>query len=296
MKRYLFVGSVEFSGYCLKALLEMGINIVGIICPEKEAAKINNDYFDLGIVAREFGKEVKYIKKIKDEIGFIKEKKPDIIFVLGFSQIIPKAILDIPAIGCIGSHPALLPQNRGRHPIIWAIANGLTKSGITLFWMDEGVDSGDIWRQKEFEIAISDNATSIYEKVKKLSVQMLKESIPDLKQGTINRTKQDDSKANYWRKRTVKDGEIDWRMSGKRIYDLVRSLAKPYVGAHCVYKGRETKIWNVMMINESDDFNNFEPGKVISVDGDSIMVRTGDGVVMLTDHAFCELPAKGEYL
>ena len=296
MKRYLFVGSVEFSGSCLTALLKMDINIVGIMCPEKEAAKINNDYFDLGITAREFGKEVKYIKKIKDEIGFIKEKRPDIIFVLGFSQIIPKAILDIPQIGCIGSHPSLLPQNRGRHPIIWAIANGLTKSGITLFWMDEGVDSGDIWRQKEFEIAISDNATSIYEKVKTMSVEMIKESIYDLEQGTINRTKQDDTKANYWRKRTVKDGEIDWRMSGKRIYDLVRSLAKPYVGAHCVYKEQEKKIWNVNMINESDDFNNLEPGKVISVDGDSIMVRTGDGVVLLTDHAFSELPAKGEYL
>ena len=83
------------------------------------------------------------------------------IFVLGLSQIIPGSILEIPTIGCIGSHPALLPENRGRHPIIWAIANGLKKSEITLFWIDEGIDSGDIWAQKELEISTESDAATV---------------------------------------------------------------------------------------------------------------------------------------
>jgi methionyl-tRNA formyltransferase len=296
MKRYLFVGSVEFSGSCLTALLKMDINIVGIMCPEKEAAKINNDYFDLGITAREFGKEVKYIKKIKDEIGFIKEKRPDIIFVLGLSQIIPGQVLDIPTIGCIGSHPALLPQNRGRHPIIWAIANGLKKSAITLFWIDEGIDSGDIWDQREFDISDADDAASIYEKVKRLSVEMLKENIYDLEQGIINRTKQDDSQANYWRKRTSKDGEIDWRMSSKRIYDLVRALTTPYVGAHSLYKGREYTIWKVEIFDQAEETQNIEPGKVLKVKNNGFCVKTGDGCVWVINHDLGTIPIIGEYL
>jgi methionyl-tRNA formyltransferase len=296
MKRYLFIGSVEYSAFCLKVLLEMNVNIVGIMCPYREVAGFNSDYFDLGVIAREYGKEVYYFKKIADETAYIKEKRPDVIFVLGFSQIIPKQILGIPAIDCIGSHPALLPQNRGRHPIIWAIANGLTKSGITLFWIDDGVDSGDIWKQEVFEISLDDDATSIYEKVKQLSVEMLKDGIGELEQGVIRRIKQDNSLANCWRKRTKEDGKIDWRMSSKRIYDLVRALTRPYIGAHCVYKGKEYKIWKVKMINDDRRYQNLEPGKVIAANESNIRVKTGDGAVEIIQHNFERLPVIGEYL
>lgn len=296
MQRYIFVGSVEYSAHCLRALFTMGVNIVDIMCPYKEASKFNSDYFDLGEVAKEFGKDVYYFKKIQDEAEHIKKNMPDIMFVLGLSQIIPKHILEIPAVGCIGSHPALLPQNRGRHPIIWAIANGLTKSGITLFWIDEGVDSGDIWGQEEYEIGFGDDATAVYEKAKELSVKILKNNIPDLEKGIIKRVKQDHSLANYWRKRTKKDGEIDWRMSSKRIYNLVRALTKPYVGVHCVYKGKEIKIWKVKMLDSTDAYINLEPGKVISIDGSCIKVKTGDGVIEIIEHNFDSLPAVGDYL
>jgi methionyl-tRNA formyltransferase len=274
----------------------MGVNIVGIMCPFREAAKYNSDYFDLKEVAKNFGKDVYYFKKIHDEAEHLKVNKPDIIFVLGLSQVIPVHILGIPTIGCIGSHPALLPRNRGRHPIIWAIANGLRKSGITLFWMDEGVDSGDIWGQKEFDIDVSDDALTVYEKVKRLTMEILKENIPDLERGIIKRTEQDHSKANYWRKRTHRDGEIDWRMSSKRIYDLVRALTKPYVGAHTLYKGKEVKIWKVEMPDGTGGYENLEPGKIISVEGLCVKVKTGDGVIKIVEHGFNPLPIEGDYL
>ena len=293
--KYLFIGSVEYSAYCLNALLEMGIDIVEIMCPYREASAFNSDYCDLSAATKKFGRNVHYFKKIRDEVAFISEKKPDVIFVLGLSQIISKDILEIPVYGCIGSHPALLPQNRGRHPLIWAIANGLRKSGITLFWLDEGVDSGDIWGQREFSIETNDDVASVYEKIKRLSVEMLKTNIPELERGIIKRIPQDHSLATYWRKRTSKDGEIDWRMSGKRIYDLVRALARPYAGAHCVYRGKEAKIWKVTVIEDDNRFQNLEPGKIISAVGGNVRVKTGDGIIELIEHEI-DLQSGEEYL
>lgn len=296
MKRYVFIGSVKYSAYCLKALFKMGINLVDIMCPYEEIAKFNSDYFDIGRIAEGFGQDVYYFKKIRDEAEHIKLKKPDIVFVLGLSQIIPKHILDIPTMGTIGSHPALLPRNRGRHPIIWAIANGLKKSGITLFWLNSGVDSGDVWGQKEFDIDLLDDASSIYEKMNKLSVEILKEEIPNLEAGIVKRVKQDDSKANCWRKRSYKDGEIDWRMGSKRIYDLVRALTKPYVGAHCIHKDKQIKIWETRIMHKVGRYENLEPGKVISANGLHLKVKTGDGIVEVLEHNFDSLPGVGEYI
>lgn len=299
MKKYLFIGGVEYSAHCLRALLEMNINIVDIMCPYREVSSTNSDYFDLGEVACEFGKEAYYFKRIKDETEHIRQCNPDIIFVLGLSQIVPQAILDLPTIGAIGSHPTLLPANRGRHPIIWAIANGLKKSGITLFWLDSGVDSGSIWAQEEFEIDMEDDAASVYRKIKNLSVKMLGENIADIEKGVIRKTEQDHTKATYWRKRGRKDGEIDWRMGSKRICDLVRALTSPYLGADCLYKGKYVKIWKVKpseVIEELDGFINIEPGKIISTNGRTICVKTGDGLINIIEHEFDLIPVEGEYL
>lgn len=295
MKRYVYIGAVESSAFCLEALLNMQINIVDIMCLHEKAAKFNSDYFDLGIVASKYGKSVYYFSKIQEEVDRIREMKPDVVFVLGISQIIPKCILEIPTMGCIGIHPTLLPRNRGRHPIIWTIVNGLKKCGVTLLWLDEGVDSGDILGQKEFIIDVLDDAASIYNKVMKLSVQILSEKCPDLEKGITTRIKQDHSKANYWRKRKHKDGEIDWRMSSKRIYDLVRALTMPYVGSHCLYKGKECKIWKARIVSLEEELENLEPGKIIDVNESKITVKTGDGAIEIVQHDFSQLPEIGEY-
>lgn len=296
MKRYIFIGSVEYSAHCLKELLKMNVNIVDIMCPYQEVSKFNSDYFDLGDIAKEFNRSTHYFKNIKNEAEYIRSQKPDIIFVLGLSQIIPEEILKIPTMGCIGSHPALLPRNRGRHPIIWAIANGLKKSGITLFWLDNRVDTGDIWVQKEFFIDVLDDASAVYEKVKYLSVELLKDNIPLLENGSIRRLKQDDSRSNYWRKRGYKDGEIDWRMSSHKIYDLVRALTKPYVGAHCIQNGQEVKIWKSRIVKDRECVSNLEPGKVLSRNNVSIMIKTGDGIIEVLEHNFKVLPKEGDHL
>jgi methionyl-tRNA formyltransferase len=147
-----------------------------------------------------------------------------------------------------------------------------------------------------FDISTEDDATTVYEKVKELSVKILKNNIGDLEKGIVRRVKQDHSLANYWRKRTYKDGEIDWRMSSKRIYDLVRALTKPYIGAHCLYNGKEIKVWKVRVLDGNNKFENFEPGRVILTDEMRIKIKTGDGLIEIIEHNFNPLPMAGEYL
>ena len=296
MMRYIFIGAIEFSAYCLEALLGAGVNITGVFCPYRDAAVINNDYFDLGYIAKKFGKEVYYFNKVGDEADRIKTLDPDVILVLGLSQIIPSSILKVPKLGCIGSHPAMLPRNRGRHPIVWAIANGLRESGVTLFWLNEGIDTGDIWAQKAFGIEDTDDASTVYEKVKKISCELLEKGLPELEKGIVTRVSQDPVRSNYLRKRIAKDGEIDWRMSSDRICNLVRALSRPYVGAHCRYGVRDVKIWKVKIVKDVEELVFFEPGKILSVNDGIIEVKTGDGAVRLVEHDFYEMPEPGGYL
>ena len=143
---------------------------------------------------------------------------------------------------------------------------------------------------------MTDDAASIYEKVKELSVEILKENVSFLEKGVYKRNAQDYTLANTWRKRTAKDGEIDWRMSSKRIYDLVRALTRPYIGAHIALKAKECKVWKCQIGERMDSIESLEPGKVISVEGVLITVKTGDGAIVLIEHDMDQLLVVGEYL
>ncbi|MCM8761207.1 MAG: methionyl-tRNA formyltransferase [Candidatus Omnitrophica bacterium] len=295
MKSYIFIGSVEYSAHCLRALLNMKVNVTDILCPYRKAARINSDYCDLGVVARNYSKKVLYFNKINEMEPVIRMKKPDAVFVLGLSQIIPLSMLDIPKLGWIGSHPSLLPKNRGRHPIIWAIANGMKKSGVTLFWIDEKVDAGDIWAQAEFDILLTDSASDIYRKMIETTIALLSRKIPELESGIVVRTPQNHAEATYLRKRSIKDGEIDWRMSSRRIYNLVRALDRPYPGAHFIYKGHSVKVWKVEEVLDGENYA--EPGKVLKTyPNGGLLVKAGDHCIRILD---CELRKnieEGDYL
>jgi methionyl-tRNA formyltransferase len=174
---------------------------------------------------------------------------------------------------------------------------GLEETASTFFFMDEGVDSGDILSQKKIEITYEDDAMSLYNKIIEIAKKQLEELLPDLDRFSYKRTPQDHSKANYWRKRTEDDGKIDFRMSSRAIYNLVRGLTRPYVGAHLIYRGRKIKIWKVREI-DCVDFKNLEPGKVIYVDPSdkTIVVKAYDNCIEIIEHEFDPLPEIGEYL
>ena len=292
--RILFIGTVEFSLKALEKLIELGADIVGVCTKEKSS--FNSDYADLTKICKINQIPYKYLDNInsRESIEWIKKLNPDIIFCFGWSSLIKKELLELPEMGILGYHPANLPQNRGRHPLIWALALGLKKSASTFFFMKEGADDGDILSQKEFFIEYEDDAGSLYEKVTKIALKQIEEFLPQLEDKTFKVIKQDDTKANIWRKRSKQDGQIDFRMSSYAIYNLVRALTKPYPGAHLLYKGEDIKIWKVQ--EEECNLPNIEPGKVLEVKENTILVKCYDKAIRILEHEFNPTPKVGEYL
>jgi methionyl-tRNA formyltransferase len=290
--RIVFIGSVLFSEKSLLKLISLGANIVGIITKEKSS--FNSDFIDLSSISKERSIPFKHVKDINhpNNVNWISELNPDIIFCFGWSSLIKTEILSLTKIGVVGFHPALLPYNRGRHPLIWAKVLGLKKTGSTFFFMNEGADTGDILEQSEFDISIEDDINSIYDKMTKVALNQIEIFFPKLVNGTYNRIKQIDE-GNAWRKRNKIDGQIDFRMTTESILNLVRGITKPFPGAHCILDGIEYKIWKC----EPGFFNlnNIEPGKVLSISNNKIEIKTGNNSIYLTEH---ELPnlTKGEYL
>jgi methionyl-tRNA formyltransferase len=293
--KVVFIGAVQFSAKCLEVILSTNAQIVGV-CTLRET-KFNADHQDLLPMAEEFDIPCLYVEDINSDrsVKWIKEKNPDVIFCFGWSRLLKQKILHIAPLGVIGFHPTALPANRGRHPLIWALYLGLEKTASTFFFMDEGADSGDILSQFEVTIESSDDAMSLYQKVTQTALSQIKDFIPLLQNRSYKRGKQDDTKANYWRKRGLKDGEIDWRMSAQSIKNIVRTLTKPYVGAHFTKEGKEIKVWKVEVLKD-DNHENIEPGKVLRIEGSNVVVKCGtDSVILKVAENKFDLN-KGDYL
>nr|WP_314538329.1 formyltransferase family protein [uncultured Campylobacter sp.] len=292
--KILFIGTVEFSYKALKKLIELNAEIVGI-CTKKKS-DFNSDFKDLTPLCKKADIPFKYIDDINsnENIAWIRSLSPDIIFCFGWSNLIKKDLLGLPKMGVVGYHPALLPKNRGRHPLIWTLALGLNVSGSTFFFMTEGIDDGDILSQEKVEILYEDDAKSLYDKVSNIALRQIEDFLPKLQNNSFKTIKQNNGLANVWRKRGKVDGKIDFRMTSRAIYNLVRALTKPYVGAHVEYNGQDVSIWKV----EEVEFyqNNIEFGKILENDGKSIMVKTYDKAIKIIDHDFKELPKVGEYI
>lgn len=292
--RIVFIGCVDFSQHCLQELIKRNENVVGIF--SKKISTYHSDFKDLWPIAKKNGIPIFDVEDINDVAVENKMRglKPDVIFCFGWSQILKKNILSIAPWGVIGTHPALLPKNRGNHPIIWALVLGLTESGLTFFKMNDRVDGGDIISQEKFKISPSDNAADVYAKVKLSASGQLRKLLPLLKSNQLKIRKQNLSEGNYWRKRSISDGRIDWRMSSEAICNLVRALSHPYVGAHCEMKGVLIKVWKVSKITCGK--RNIEPGRVLKVSGKVIIVKTFDAAIKLENHEFVEMPKVGGYL
>ena len=213
---------------------------------------------------------------------WIQDLNPDLIFCLGWSSLLKRSTLDIPKFGVIGYHPSLLPKNKGRHPIIWALALGLKETGSTFFLMNEGVDTGKIINQKKIKINQSDDASKLYDKLTSVAKVQIDTIINNFHSKNIKFLDQL-SEGNEWRKRGREDGKIDFRMNSENIYNLVRSLTKPYSGAHVSINDFEYKVWKCKIGKQYPD--NIEPGKIIEfLENNVLVVKNGNSSIILLDH------------
>ena len=277
--KIVFIGAVTFSEKTLEKLIALKADISGV-CTLKKSS-FNADHVDLTQLCMKHNIPVRYTTDINSDenISWIKTLVPDVIFCFGWSQLLKTDLLNLAPLGVLGYHPAALPANRGRHPLIWALILGLNETASTFFFMDDGVDSGDIVSQYPIKISENDNAGTLYKRITETALEQIDEFLPTLQSGDCKRIKQDHSKSNTWRKRDKNDGKIDWRMSAMTIHNLVRGLTKPYIGAHIEYKDEIIKIWETKVIRCGEE--NIEPGKVILVDNNGIVVKTGKNAIRL---------------
>lgn len=292
--RIVFIGTVEFSRRALECLFAMNAEVVGV-CTLRES-KFNADHVDLSAISETHGIPWIYTEDINsvEVVDWVQEKKPDVIFCFGWSRLLKQDLLSCAPLGVVGFHPAALPANRGRHPLIWALVLGIKKTASTFFFMDSGADSGDILSQREIIIDEEDDARSLYNKVINSALDQIEEFVPQLAVGLNQRRKQEPRLANTWRKRGSADGKIDWRMSARSIHNLVRGLAEPYVGASFILDGQEIKVWKAAIV--CDTPQNIEPGKIYMSRDSKPVVKCGeDAICLLSIEPSIELIV-GKYL
>ena len=214
--------------------------------------------------------------RIKKEEGVaaIKALAPDIIVTAAFGQILSKEILDIPPLGCINVHASLLPKYRGAAPIQWAIINGESKTGVTIMYMDEGLDTGDIIAATDVDIDEDVTGGMLYEKLAKKGANLLVDVLHSIEKGTTQRTSQNDMESSYYPPLSKELGAIDWRKSARDIRNLIRSL-DPVMGAYSCIGGQAVKIWQASVIS-----GHAAPGQIVCAgQKDGFVIGTGDGLL-----------------
>ena len=279
----LFIGCVESSYFLLSKLLSIHADIVGVITKRK--SDFNSDFVDLSLLCEQ--NNIPYIystgKNEVEQIEFVERLRPDIGFCFGWSHLLRKDFMQLLPQGFIGYHPAELPFNRGRHPIIWSLALGLRHTASTFFILNADADTGDIVSQRKVDIDYSDNAKSLYNKLISAAEIQVEELWQDIVNQCVHKIPQDMETGNSWRKRKKEDGRIDWRMSSLAIYNLVRALTRPYAGAHFVHKGQEIKVWSVKEVKR-EGYDNIEPGKVLAVyDNGEFEVKAYDNIIRVME-------------
>lgn len=294
--RVVFIGCVESSEIFLKILLEEKADIVGIIT--KKESKFNSDFVDLSDIAKQNNIPYLYVRDINDfeTYKFIRKLNPDVGFCLGWSQLLKRELLDMFPKNIFGFHPAALPQNKGRHPLIWALVLGLDETASSFFILEDDADTGKVVSQEKVLISYKDNARTLYNKVIDIAKIQLRKLWSDICENDVHIVAHKEQETNTWRKRSKNDGKIDWRMSNNSIYNLVRALSEPYVGAHFEYGGCDYKVWEV---KELEDFcyRNMEPGKILKVkDNRNFVVKTGHGLIELICYDKSFIPQVGMYL
>lgn len=230
-RRVVFVGGLDDGRRTVEALLaHPRVDIVGAFVLDDSAGVAVSGFrtFD-DLVAHPV---LRKISRIRDHVDEIRDLRPDVVFVVGFSQIIPQALLEVPPRGVIGFHSAVLPGRRGCSPLIWAMVDGLTETGVTMFYMDAGIDTGDVIDTRTFPIEPQDYAADVLRKADDATVDLLRAHLDRVLDGTAPRTSQEGAESTYTRRRTPADGEIDWSRPAQEIVDLVRALAPPYPTAH----------------------------------------------------------------
>jgi len=285
--RIVFMGTPDFAVPSMEKLLEHGYEIAAVVSqpdrpkgrkkvlaptPVKEAALTH------GIPVLQ-PQRMRSPEAIEELAAY----KPDLIVTAAYGQILPKAVLELPRLGCINVHGSLLPKYRGGAPIQRAIMNGEKVTGVTIMYMAEGLDTGDMISRIEVPIEESDTSGSLFAKLSIAGAELLIETLPQVADGTVRAVPQREEEATYAPNLTREDERIDWSRTAGQLYDQVRGLV-PMAGAFTYYNGEVFKIWACKAESPAGAAGRQAlPGTVLEAGPAGLSVQTGDGALRLIE-------------
>ena len=281
---WIFIGGRRHGQLLLTTLFERGHRPVFTYILEEDPHEHEKHSTEIAALCVAHGVSYKVTKKVgMTEVSRISALRPNLIAVMGWRTIIPADVLAIPKLGAVALHDSLLPRYRGFAPINWAIINGEHETGVSLFYLDEGVDSGPVIAQQRIGIGPDDTGADVYEMVTTASVALMSEYIPLLARARQPAEAQDPTEATFTCSRTPEDGRIDWSAPTRAVYDLVRALAFPYPGAFTTLEGRRLVVWNARPVQPAPTYAGRVPGRVVALGADGVDVLTADGVLRLLE-------------
>jgi len=275
--RIVLIGQATFGADVLQGLLAKGHNVVGVFCPPDQGAKPD----PLKEAALAAGLPVIQPRHLRDREAYdqMVSLAPDLAVLAFVTDIAPAKFLAVPKLGSICYHPSILPRYRGSSAINWAVIKGETKTGLTIFWVDEGIDTGDILLQKEVEVGPAETTGEVYfNKLYPLGVAAVIEAVDLVAAGQAPRLPQDHSQGTYDPPCDEKVAGLDWRKSGREVFNFIRGC-DPQPGATTTFRGEKVKLYNARFQEEAHDA---APGEILAVNDKGINVAVQDGVVLIS--------------
>jgi len=271
--RIVFMGTAELASPCLEAVAKVpGYEVVAVVTqPDRPKGRdLKPMPPAVKVTAEQLGLPIQQPLKIREPaaVDSLRAIQPDLLIVVAYGQILPKAVLEIPSLGCINVHTSLLPRWRGAAPIQYAILHGDRETGVTTMYMDEHMDTGDIIGQRAQMIHADDTSATLHDRLAKLGADLLVETVGLIAQGKTPRAKQDETLATYAKKITKEDGRINWTRSAVEIERQIRAF-NPWPGTHTHLDDLLLKIWKAEVVEGVSG----NPGELLP----NFVVATGQG-------------------
>ena len=272
--KVVFMGTPDFSVPVLQTLLKDGYEVVAVVTQPDRPKGRKRVLTPPPVKVEALKHEIPVLQpekiRLEEEYQQVLAYEPDLIVTAAFGQILPTPILEAPKYGCINVHASLLPELRGGAPIHYSILQGKPKTGVTIMYMVEKLDAGDILTQVEVPIEERDHVGTLHDKLSAAGAKLLSETIPSLVKGEITPVKQNDGEATFASNIKREQEKIDWARTGEEIYNHIRGL-HPWPVAYTTADGQVMKIWWGEKVSASG-----KPGTVLSLEEDGFIVATGN--------------------
>lgn len=268
---------------CLEAAAVSGAEIVGVVTLPERATVDRSARCRFDDVAARLGAEYHETGDVNSlgTLDALRALDPELVFVVGWYQLVRDPFIALAGEGVFGMHPTLLPRHRGRASIPWALLSGLARTGVTLFEIvNETADSGAIVGQAVVDIEPDDTATTLFERVAAAHLDLIREFVPQIVSRSAPRSPQDPLRASTWHRRRPADGIIDWETRAPYLYDWVRAQTRPYPGAFTYLGEEKVVVWRARPVDHAEEA---PAGTIVAERVDGPVVACGEGALLLEE-------------